>query len=456
MDFYDIVIKNGTIIDPEKKLNFKGNIGIINDKISIITVDKLQGEIIIDAFNLIVSPGFIDVHGHLDGNLSCGELSVLQGITTSVGGNCGFSPIKINDFFDTQDKNGFPLNQAELIGQSFSLRTKVGINSPYIPASPLQILQMSNLIEKAFNEGSIGLSFGIEYAPGSSFEEIIALSKIASKYKRIIPIHTNLLDPNDLQSLHDTIKISEITGAHVLISHFVYQFGTGIMTEALEIVKKSKAKGLKISVDSGMYTAFATSIGTAIYDESSLKKFGWELENLLVATGKYKGERLNQTLYEELRKYYKEESVVCFTGVEEEIYEALKDDYVMLSSDTGPSPTGLTNEGHPQNAGTFPRFFRKMVREQKSISLTKAIEKCTLLPANTLQLKDKGRLSEGLDADIVIFDINKISDKSKFPGLGEPDAKPEGIYYVIVQGKIVVEKGNLVKGVLPGKSIRVS
>lgn len=456
MEIYDIVIENGTITDPEKNIIFKNNIGIINDKIAIITNKKILGKITIDAINQIVSPGFVDIHSHIDGNIGCAELSVLQGVTTVIGGNCGISPLNLKDFFNKQDSKGFPINQGELIGHSFGLRKKAGIRSPYIAATAKEIEVMCKLTEEAFEQGALGLSFGLEYAPGSSFEEVIALSKIATKYKKIIPIHTNLTSSTDLDSLKEAIKIAEITGAHVLISHFVYQFGTGIMTEALDIVDEARGKGLQISVDSGMYTAFATGIKTAVYDEKSIEKFGWKLENLLVATGKYKGERLNENLYKELRKHHKNESIVCFTGIEEEIYEALKKDYVMLSSDTGPSPSGLTNEGHPQNAGTFVRFFRKMVREQNSISLIKAIEKCTLIPANTLQLKSKGRLSEGMDADIVVFDINRISDNSDFPGIGQPDAKPSGIGYVIVNGKIVVKEGNIIKGSLPGKSIRGS
>jgi N-acyl-D-amino-acid deacylase len=234
----------------------------------------------------------------------------------------------------------------------------------------------------------------------------------------------------------------------------VYQYGTGIITEALDMVDDARRKGLMVSVDSGMYSAFATFIGSTIYDQAYIRKFGWKYENMLVATGKYKGKRLTSEIYDELRKYNVDESVICFAGIEEEIYEALKKDYVMLSSDTGPSPTGKTSEGHPQNAGTFPRFFRKMVRERKDLTLLQAIKKCTLIPAITLGLSNKGRITEGVDADMVIFDMNKICDKAKFPDVGMPDAKPEGIPYVIVNGKLIVNKSEIVENAMPGRCIK--
>ncbi|MDF2502717.1 amidohydrolase family protein [Clostridium sp.] len=454
MNIYDLVIKNGNIVDVEQESIEKGNIAIIGNKIAKITNENICGNIEIDATGLIVSPGFIDIHGHIDGSVPCGKLAVLQGVTTTVGGNCGGGPLDIKKFFDEQDSRGFIINQAQLIGHSFTLRETVGITDPYVAATKEQIKEMADLLRKSFQSGAIGLSFGIEYAPGSSKDEIMTLSSIAEKYGKVIAIHTNVNLPNDLTSLEDAIEISEKTGAHVLVSHFVYQYGTGIMTEALDMLDKARARGLKVSADSGMYSAFSTFIGSTIYDEEYMKRFGWKFEDLLVATGKYKGKRLTRETYDELRKYHKDDNVICFTGIKEEIYEALSKEYIVLSSDIGPSPTGLTSEGHPQNAGTFPRFFRKMVREGKNLSLIKAVEKCTLFPANMLGLSNKGRMKVGADADIVIFDIDTIGDKAQFPDVGEPDAKPEGIPYVIVNGKIVVNNGDIILDSMSGKCIR--
>lgn len=454
-DMFDLVIQNGTLIDPEKKNILHGHLGICNGTISAITTESIHGKVQIDAKGQIVSPGFIDVHGHIDGNLACAELSLLQGVTTTVGGNCGFSPIHLKRFLEEQKQNGFPIHQAELIGHC-SLREFVGIKSPYIAANSSQIKSMEKLVEAAFEEGAIGLSFGLEYAPGSSEEEVLALSKIAAKYNKRIPIHTNVKTPKDIDSLHEAIRISEVTGAPILISHFVYQYGASILEKSLEIVDNAIGRGIPVAVDSGMYTDFATSIGTTVFAEDYIDQFGWKIDNMLVASGKYKGQHLNKSIYEDLRQNHKHETIICFTGIENDIYEVLSKDYIMVSSDTGPSPSGLTDEGHPQNAGTFPRFFRKMVREQKKLSLLQAIEKCTLLPANTFDFSNKGRLQVGADADIVIFDIDRIADKAQFPDRGRCDAKPEGIDHVIVNGKIVVQDGQILKGNLPGSTVKVA
>jgi N-acyl-D-amino-acid deacylase len=312
------------------------------------------------------------------------------------------------------------------------------------------------LAEKAFTEGAIGLSFGLEYAPGSSFEEIVALSQVAAKYGRLIAIHTRMLSCGDLASLVEAVNIGKITGGRVLLSHFVYQYGCGLMREALAIVDEARQNGLDIWLDSGMYTAFASFVGTPVFSEKYMAEFGWKPEDLMAATGKYCGRRLTRQLYEEMRNQHLDESVICFTGNEIEIYEPFSRDYAMVSSDIGPTPSGSTREGHPQNAGTFPRFFRKLVREKHSLSLNQAVAKCTLLPADTLGLTGKGQLTEGADADLVIWDSDRITDRADFPGIGSPDAPPEGITHVIVSGQIAVMNNRIIQGVLSGKTIPIN
>lgn len=454
MDIWDIVIKNGKLVNPEKENITYGNIGISGGKISIITDKDIKGKEEIDARNKIVCPGFIDIHAHIDGDIGCARLSLVQGVTTTVGGNCGGGPVDLKKFFDEQDKKGFLINQAQFIGHSFSLREMVGVTDPYTSSTSSQIKCMEELAEKAFKEGAIGLSFGLEYTPGASFDEVIALSRIASKYGRLVSIHTRLSAPDDLDSLREAIKIAELTGASIQISHLVYQYGAGVMSEAIDIINNARKSGLNIWADSGMYTSFATHIVTSVFDEDHIKSFGWEFNHMFIVSGKYKGQSLTEELYRSMRDNKEDAVIICFTGVEDEIYEALLSDYVMLSSDTGPSPTGNIDECHPQNAGSFPRFFRKMVREQKCISIIEAVKKCTLVPAVALGLSNKGRLKVGTDADIVIIDMERIVDKSDFLDKGRPDAYPEGIDYVIVNGKIVVEEGKIREGILPGKSIR--
>lgn len=444
---YDSVLRNGILIDPENLSRSYGNVGILNGKIAAVTKEDIQGAREWDASGLIVSPGFIDIHGHIDLDRYCGELSLRQGITTTVGGNCGLSPLSLSSFFGQQEERGFIVNQAELIGHSISLREKVGADDPLKPATPEQLSRMEYLIEKAFDEGACGLSLGLAYAPGSSDDEVFRLSQIAARYGRIVAVDTRMLTSTDMYSLVEAIAIARQTGARVQISHLVYQYGTGVMDEALAVINRARTEGMDIRFDSGMYTQWATHIGAALFNEESMQGNGWDLQDILVITGKYKGRRLTMDLYHELRTHAPHTAVVVFTGVEEEIYMALNHPYAMPSTDTGAYAPG---EGHPQIAGSFPRYFRKMVVERCELNIMEAVRKATLLPAETLGLHSKGRLREGMDADLVVFDIHSIADKADF---GNPDAFPKGIHYVFVNGVLALDRGKLVDD-KAGKAVR--
>ena len=435
---FDCVIVNGILIDPENLTRRKGNIGITAGKISIVTDKEIHGSQEIDATDRIVCPGFIDIHGHVDQDAYCAELSLRQGITTTVGGNCGLSPLNMDAFFAFQEKNGFLINQAEMFGHSISLRQLVGIDDPLQPATKKQILLMEDLVEKAFCDGACGLSLGLAYAPGSSNEEVDTLSRLAARYGRVLSIDTRMRTGIDMYSIVEAVNIARKTGARIQISHLVYQYGTGVMNEALAVIDKARSDGLDIRFDSGMYTQWATHIGAVLFDEDSMALNDWSFDDILVVTGKYNGCRLTKEIYQELRTCSPHTAVIVFTGVEEEIYMALTHPFAMPSTDTGSYDPG---EGHPQIAGSFPRYFRYLVGERYELTIMEAVRKATLLPADTLGFHKKGRLRAGMDADIVVFDIKNIIDKADF---GLPDAKPEGIDYVLINGEMVLDKGKLV------------
>ena len=444
---FDVVIKNGLIIDPETRTRSVGNVGLLHGKIAIITSAEIHGTQEFDASDRIVCPGFIDIHGHIDLDDYCGELSLRQGITTTVGGNCGLSPLDIHSFFEAQERQGFIINQAEFIGHSMSVREAVGAIDPLKPATAEQLSGMEYLVEKAFEEGACGLSLGLAYAPGTSNDEILNLSKIAARYGRVIAVDTRMLTGIDMYSLVEVIAIARQTGARIQISHLVYQYGTGVMDEALAVINKARKDGIDIRFDSGMYTEWATHIGAVLFSEEYMELNGWKFEDILVITGKYNGKRLTENIYRELRKSDPYASVVVFTGIEEEIYMALNHPYAMPSTDTGAYAPG---EGHPQIAGSFPRYFRKMVVERYQLNLMEAVCKATLLPADTLGFTSKGRLQEGMDGDIVVFDIKTINDKAVF---GMPNASPEGIDYVFLNGKLALAKGEIMDH-RAGKAVR--
>lgn len=450
MSVYDLVINNGLVVDTVSKTSSILNIGVEGGKISVLSETPLVGAKEIDAAGKYVCPGFIDVHGHIDGHFYSGELSACQGITTTIGGNCGLSPLDIGRFFDEQTAAGFYIHQAEFIGHSFTLRQAVGLTDTWQRASGDQIKKMEELASAALDAGACGISFGLDYSPGASLEEMRALCAVAAAKNKPMAVHTRLFTDNDINSLYEVLAAAKSTGVAVLISHFVYQYGNGSMEEALEIVDKARSEGLNIFIDSGMYTDWSTYVGTETYSEDAIRDNGYVFGDFVVATGKYAGQRMTKPIYDEIRECFPDDSVICFTGKQQEVYMALMKDYAMPSTDAGAYDEG---EGHPQIAGTYPKYLIEMVRDKKYLTMEEAVYKASLLPAQFFKMETKGILAPGMDADIVVVDLKRLKDNADFPHLGRPDGKPLGIDEVIVGGGLVVHNGHFTK-IRPGRIIK--
>lgn len=443
-------INHGVMVDVLTKTRYQRNIGIQDGKIVQISDRPLKAERVIDASGLIVSPGFIDVHSHVDGDNYAGILSVCQGITTTIGGNCGCSPVNLGEFFQEQEKRGFPIHQAMLIGHQTSLREVAGAVDRYRPATKEQVEKMGILAEKALQDGACGVSFGLDYVPGSSLDEVMELARICERYGRICPVHTRLLTDKDMYSLYELFQVARETKVDILISHFVYQYCNGLVQEGLRMVEKARREGLRIQLDSGMYTNWTTYFDTATFDLANIQNNHWRWEQMVVATGKYKGQIMSEELYHHMKKDHPKEAIIFFEGEEQEVYDCLVKPYVMPSTDIGAYAKG---EGHPQIAGTFPKYLKEMVRERKLLSLEEAVYKATWMPAQVFGFSQKGEISVGKDADLTLFDAEKICDKADYPHLGDPDARPEGIPYVLVDGVLTVEHGEYT-GACSGKIIK--
>ena len=444
-----LFISGGIVIDPEKKEKYRAEVLLEEGVIAAVGSMHAPADAqVVDAKGLYVCPGFIDPHGHIDGHEYTGELSLLQGITTTVGGNCGFSPLDLEKFFGEQA--AFPIHQAEMIGMC-ALRIAAGVADPFQAASEEQADRMAQLCEKALQEGACGVSLGPAYTPGSSIREMQMLCGVAKAHGKPVSIDTRMNSMTDLDSLQEAIDLAAHSGCRMIVSHFVYQYGVGVEDEAMAMVDRARGMGVDIVFDSGMYKDWCSSIGAALFEPGIMRANGIELRHLRVITGEHIGVVPDETLYLHLREYHPNDAVVVNTGSQRAVYAIARHPLCMVSTDTG---AYLPGEGHPQIAGSFPRYLREMVRERAELSWEEAIPHMTLLPAQVLGFEKKGRMQPGCDADLVLFDPETIADRADFPGLGSPNAAPEGIAYVIVGGEIAAQNGKAT-GVKAGRAIRL-
>jgi len=453
---YDIVIKNGTIVEPRSEQQTRGNIGIKDGIISKISREEMEGKEIIDATGSIVCPGFIDIHSHLNSDLYSVWLSVSQGITTCLSGNCGMSPfIPLGEFLDSLETSGYPINFATLVGHSWTLRDMVGIQDPNATATSEQTLQMVAIAEQALEDGAFGVSLGLEYAPGATAEEYMPLVELAAKYDKLVPIHIRTDALDFAVGIREAIAMSEKTGARVQISHLAYQLGVHpeVTQMALVMIENAIQKGLPIMCDSGIYESFATYVNSAVFADGWNQRYACEISDLMISTGKYAGQRATPEILAYIRANEEDAVGTAFVGVIPDLARAIIPPYVMMSTDAGLSDK--PGNGHPQDVGTFPRFFQKLVREQGVLSMMEAVKKSSYLPAIQMGISQtKGWLGSGADADIVIFNPKTIRDNADYIGIGQPDARPTGINYVIVNGVIVVAEETMYQNRLPGKILR--
>lgn len=453
---YDLVINGGIIIEPKSNTQTRGNIGILNGKIARISRELMEGLETIDATNRIVCPGFIDIHSHLNTDYYAAWLSAKQGITTCLSGNCGLTQgMPIDHYLNTIEENGYPINFATLVGHSWTLRELVGVKSPTQTATPEQTAKMAELVEQALEEGAFGVSLGLEYSPGATQEEYMPLVKLAAKYDKLVSIHIRTDALDFAVGLKEAIDLSEKTGARVQISHLAYQFGVhpDVTQMALIMIENAIKKGLPIQCDSGMYEAFATFVNSAVFSDGWEKRYGCQLSDLMISNGKYVGQRATKEIIEYIRKNEDGTIGTAFVGVLPDLALAIKQPYTMISTDAGLSDK--PGNGHPQDAGTYPRAFQKLVREQGALSMMEAVYKSTYMPAKQLGIEDrKGWIGTGADADLVVFDPKTIRDNADYVGIGKPDAPPSGIDAVIVNGVTIFEGEKTYPDRLPGQVLR--
>jgi N-acyl-D-aspartate/D-glutamate deacylase len=444
----DIKIVNGKIIDVENKTAREGDLGVKDGIIQDIGSVSAEAKVVIDAEGKYVSPGFIDIHMHEEDfsltkkqEYDISDTMLNMGVTTCVAGNCGNNRQSILELYDFVNEKGNPVNYLTYIGHNY-LRVEAGNTDIYKRSSKEQIEKMQKWVKEAVDFGAIGVSYGLEYCPGIDIEEALGITKeIQGRDDLLLAAHYRKDAKHALDSINEMAYIGREARIPFQISHLSSCSAFGNMKEALDLIQDIRYKGTDIMVDAYPYDAFSTYIGSAVFDEGCFETWGKSYDAIMLAEEPYKGVYCDKDIFEKVRKEYPNMLFVAYVMNEEEIIEALNHPLVMVASD------GIyrNHSGHPRGAGTFPRVIGRFVRDMKVMEFFDAICKMTYIPALRLRLNKKGLLKEGYDADITIFDYDTIIDKATFQ---EPQLRPEGIDYVILGGKLAIEKGKTANNTL--------
>jgi N-acyl-D-amino-acid deacylase len=499
----DILITNGKIIDGTGNNWYYGNIAVKNGKIIKIGRDvNLSAKKTIDAKGLIIAPGFIDVHTHLEDDEKKEPNAtnfILDGVTTCVTGNCGSSNVDIGKYLNWIDSLKLSINVATLIGHNDVRKAVMGRANR--DATPGEMKQMEDLVEKAMKDGAVGLSTGLIYIPGTytTTPEIVALAKIAAKYDGVYATHMRDEGDSVTYAINEALTIGREAKIPVEISHFKLsgQHNWGRSKETVPMIEAARKEGIEVTIDQYPYTASSTSISTLIPDEvladgqdsikarlqrpeirkqvinhilarlkkRKLKHLSYAVVASYPADSSYNGKSIEQINLVKGRKHkarFEAETVMdimmnggasaVFHGMsEEDVKFIMKYPFNMFASDASIRLLGA-GVPHPRGYGTNARVLAKYVREEKVISLEEAIRRMTSLPAQKFQLKDRGLLKEGMAADIVIFDEKEVQDISTFE---KPHAYSKGFHFVIVNGVLTVENEKHL-GIRAGRALKNS
>lgn len=430
----DLLIKGGTVLFPGESREDKLNVGLAGGRIAYIGEEEPEARRIIDAGGLMVSPGFIDTHMHdeeLDDPNTTQQALLRQGVTTGIAGNCGSGP-RLAEILPTRKSPWIKLGY--LTGHR-ALRLYLGIDDDYRAATDEEIEKMKTLLAEELEQGSFGLSFGLEYAPNTSPAEIRALVNVVKGYgHRWLPVHIRHDGPRCLEAVQEVIDLARETGLRFQISHTGSMTAFGQLAEVLKMIDEAVAEGLEVTFDCYPYNAFCTFIGSAVFDPGFEERWNKGLESLEAATGKYRGQRLTQEIYDDLRANDPGGLVIAHVMNEEEVRLCLKHPECAIASDS------VLNhgEGHPRSAGTFPRALR--ILREEGLSWADAVFHATVRPAQMAWL-EQGRMAVGAPADLTLFNPETLTDRATFKDQLLP---PEGIEYVIIDGEVALDEGDLV------------
>ena len=453
---YDLVLEGGRVMDPETGTDAVRNVGIRDGKIARISSEALSGRRVVHASGLVVAPGFIDLHQHGQ-EMESQRVKALDGVTTALELEIGAPDVA--QFLKAKEGRSlihYGTAASHVAARSLVFGTPIPADeilpkdgpATDQPATTEQITRIEDRLRAELDAGGLAIGMGIQYTPGATRLEVIDMFHLAAE--RRVPVYTHVrsssrVDPgSSIESVSEVIGASAITGATLHIVH-INSSCLGDALECLAMVEGARARGLDVTTEAYPYIAGMTMINSALFNPGWQEKEGGISYSDLVLPNT--GEHLTKERFDELHNSSTPHTVLVFANSQEMIDKVIPHPLIMIASD------GF--QGHPRNAGTYSRVLAQYVREKGTITLMDALRKMSLMPAEVLErstptARQKGRLQEGADADIVVFDAATISDRSTFAKPMEPSV---GVHYLLVGGTVVVDDGKIVPDVFPGRPL---
>lgn len=453
---FDLVIRGGRVMDPETGLDAVRDVGIRGDEIARISEEPLPGKRVLDARGLVVAPGFIDLHQHHH-DAETYRLKALDGVTTALELEIG-APDVARFLAEHKDRSllhhgttaSHPAKRVAVLGSpppaEGQLVPQAGPATD-LPASPEQQKRLERALRDELDAGGLGIGMGLAYTPGATREEVIETFRLAAR--RRVPVFTHVRSSgrqepgSSIESVAEVIAAAAVTGAALHVVH-INSSGAKDALACLALVEGARARGLDVTTEAYPYGAGMTAVNSAIFSPGWREKMDLDYDDLELPDT---GERLTRESFEVLHASPDPRLILIHTNPDEIVDAVIRHPLVMIASD------GL--RPHPRNAGTFARVLSRYVRSQGSLTLMDALRKMTLMPARRLETataaaRRKGRLQEGADADVVVFDPATVADRASYKTPAVPSV---GVRFLLVSGTPVVEGGRVVEGVAPGRAL---
>ena len=499
----DLLIANAEVVDGTGAPRYRADVGIAGDRIVRVSrtpIPAAQARRVVDGRGRVIAPGFIDLHAHLDPLLRLPgmESAVRQGVTTALGGPDGGGPVAVAAYLDSARRAGLGANVAMLAGHNTIRQRVMGMAAREPTAA--ELARMRAMVARAMGEGAFGLSTGLKYTPGafSKVDEVVALAAVAADSGGIYTSHLREEGLGLIEGVAEAIEIGRRARIPVVLTHHkvIGQPMWGASARTLAMIDSARGSGIDVMADQYPYTASYTGIGVLVPSwavaggdsaferrlaspatrDSLVKgiienimndRGGGDIARVQLARVPWQRELEGKTLADWARS--KGLAPTPANGAElvieaarrggvSAIYHVMDQadvDRIMVHPQTMIASDGRLvqpGEGHPHPRwyGTFPRVLGHYVRERRLLPLEQAVHKMTGMPAARLKLSDRGRIAEGLKADLVVFDPATIADRGTFEA---PHQYPVGIDWVLVNGVAVVEQGRFTNA-RPGQVLR--